>query len=157
MQPNNLSVSSLRVIIIAMMVGIAIFGGVAIMIGASAAADPGLRRLLPIAPVVLVILELPAYFVVRATIIASNRRQHPKPLTREEATRVFAPVVLTIWMIAAAMAEGVAFFALVAFLLTGVWWTLALPAAALIVLALLFPSAMRLEEAVKSASGQMHA
>ncbi|MBN2447072.1 MAG: hypothetical protein JXO22_10115 [Phycisphaerae bacterium] len=156
MQQQSISVSSLRLVIIAMMVGIVVLGAVVLAIGKGSAADPALKKLLPFAPLVLAVLELGAYFVLRSVTIASARRQNPQPLAPQDAKRAFTPAVLTIWLASAAMIEGVALFSLVAFLLTGVLWLLALPAAALILLALRFPSELKLEQAVRVASGQEH-
>lgn len=153
--PMRQVLTTLRVILLAMCAGLVTFGAVVmVLIGSGGqSVNPNVGNTLLAVCGALAAANLAAFPLIRRAVLATAGRS----LSEAEAVRaasdsgndavqaVAAAAYSNLTIIAAALAESVAFFALIGLLLNGDYRFLAFPIAALIVLLLLLPTRERVE------------
>lgn len=153
--PMRQVLTTLRVILLAMCGGLVTFGAVVlVLIGSGGrSVNPDVGNILLGVCGALAVANLTVFPLIRRAVLATASRS----LSQEEAVRaasdavndavpaVAAAAYSNLTIIAAALAEGVAFFALIGLLLNGDYRFLAFPIVALIALLLLLPTRERVE------------
>jgi len=141
----QVSLRVLRIIIAAMVCGLLAFGAVAVFLveGGTKRVDPGLANLLLPVIGMLAISELVAYFVVRGAILRKAVEPLPPHLPPPPGATPMGRLA-TVTLIGCAMAEGIGLFAIVTYLLTGNRLAWIAAAAALLTLAMQWPTQARL-------------
>jgi hypothetical protein len=115
---------------------------------------PGTTRALIVALLALAVMEMPAYVVVRRSIIARIRESCEGAADDADLTEQLLQGFAAITIIGCAMAEGAALFGLVVGFATDARAVLAVPAAALALLVAQFPRMGRLRAFISSVTGR---
>lgn len=159
--------ATLRIIVVAMMMGVATFAVIAAVIGRpSADAPPDSNwQLFAIIVGVAALGGITAFPVVRQALVAQLRRRFEEgsgavgdgesAASREERLAEVARPYMTLTIVAGAMAEGVGFLGCIFFILTHVWLMLIAPALAVLVLIAMFPTRSGLEHFYSEVSGRL--
>ncbi|UCG15081.1 MAG: hypothetical protein JSV19_07260 [Phycisphaerales bacterium] len=147
------ALTTLRVIIGAMLAGMIAFGAVAVVLGRQAD-DTTLATPLLVVLIVLSLGAVPTFVITRAVL--RNRVRHSYELRppTEDQTGKLVPILMTLTIIGAAMAEGVGLFGLVIYVITGTVWALIAPVVAILALVLQLPSRDKLNRFVADVTGQ---
>ena len=153
-EPIYQSLRPLQIMILAMMVGILAFAAVAVAVSRQFDHQADLGPLLLLALAAVGLGELLAYSVLRrATINRLRKLVQADPAGQVQPTTL-APGLVTLRIIAAAMAEGFGLFGMVVFLVTGTAIALAAPVLALVILTRLVPTRDRISRFLAEVSGQ---
>lgn len=150
MTPQASPLRVTRIILLALVLGIATFAGVVVFLRFSSERelDPAVGRLLLLTLGVLAFAELPVYFLVRRQLLA--RAQSMKAEALELLSRDLTPQPLfSLTIIGAAMAEGLGLLGVLAVLLGAPLYALAAPLVAVLLILAQFPTRERLEQAVR--------
>jgi hypothetical protein len=144
------SLRVLRMILVALALGIVIFAGVVVFVRATDVREmnPQVGQLLLVVIGGLAVSELAIYFLLRRQFLA--RAQDERGEALELLREGFVPVPLyTLTIFGAAMAEGVGLLGVVGVLLGSPWFTLAVPVLAVVLILAQLPTQARFERAVR--------
>ena len=108
-------VMPLQIIVAALLMGVLSFAAVAFFLGSKREADVARTPMLTYMSMAFAGVALILYFVVPGLIAARSSRA----LGRDASAAAYAPVFQTKTIVACALAEGAAFFALVAYIIEG--------------------------------------
>ena len=136
------SFKTIRLIIAALALGMIAFGAMVVFMitGGVLSTDPALANILLLALLGLAFAEAAAYVVLRAVFLKRVREEWTGAVADETSVPGVLGAFVTLSLIGAAMAEGIGLFGTVILMLTGAWLAIIAPAAALIVIAFLFPT-----------------
>ena len=145
-----------RLIIPAMIMGAGLFGvlTVFLILGKIVETRPDMANLLLATLGGLVVMEIPAYVIVRNVALGKLQQQY-QGRTPDDAIGVeLAKGFVQITLIGAAMAEGISLFGLVILLITGNWLALIAPVLGLLVIAMQFPTRDKFGRFASDITGQ---
>ncbi len=150
MAPQASSLRVTRIILLALVLGIATFSGLVVFLRRSSERelDPAVGQLLLVTLGVLAVAELPVYFLLRKQFLA--RAQAMKGEALELLLQDLTPPALfSLTIIGAAMAEGLGLLGVLAVLLGAPLYALAATFLAVLLILAQFPTRERLEQAVR--------
>jgi len=142
MTPSNMSISTLRIVVIAMTVGVAAFTGVVYAIGSTRGAlgRPASSEIMLAVLAALAAGAALAYFVVRRVIVSQLQRRCAGLDSHEDVTTLLMSQFFTLTVLGCALAEGPGLFGAVIYLLTQNALALLAPALAVLLLLAQFPT-----------------
>jgi hypothetical protein len=147
-------VATLRLVVIALIVGLLSFVGVALWLTTTTPPPPNPSAALFWAVLGgLAISELAAYFLLRAAIVASARRQFQAGGSPDTGYSALTGIYFTVTLIGIAMAEGIGLFAAILLLIMGDTRLLLVAGAALAAKLALFPTENRYRSFIQRISG----
>ena len=147
------ALTTLRIILGAILAGMLAFGVVAVVIGRQAD-DTTLATPLLVVLVVLSLGAVPTFVIARAVLRNRVRHSYEQRPPTEDQIGKLVPILMTLTIIGAAMAEGIGLFGLVIYLITGTAWALVAPVVAALAILLQFPSRDKLNRFVADVTGQ---
>lgn len=142
----------LRIIVGAMILGLALFAVIAGLVGPPGGRRPGaeLRQILLLVLVLLAASEVPAYLLIRRNLVKNLRTAYDQAAEQEKLVEQLAPHFAMLTIIGCAMAEGIGFFGLLVVFVTGAWFGWAAFLVALLLLIAQFPRMARISGFVSS-------
>jgi hypothetical protein len=155
-EPNSdRAVLVLRVIVLAMGVGVVSFLAVVVLLvtGGQAATDP--RRAAGLLPALGIASAAAAglYLVARRGLTGKLRRFYEQQAGEAPPSQLVTGFA-TLTIVGAGLAEGPSFFGAVVFYLSGSWLALGVPVLGLLMLALIFPSRRMLHAFASQVTGR---
>jgi hypothetical protein len=155
MQPQPGNLPTLQIICAAMLGGILIFMGVACFLASNASAPEGL----PLSRCATIIGALAVGLLVARFLVANNirhtaRRAAEAGPDRDAREAALLPHFFSLTLITMAMLEGLAFLGLVFLMLTGEWWLLVAPLAAIALAVPFAPTRGRFDAFMQEVSGR---
>lgn len=151
--PAAMSLPQLRIVIGAMVFGIASFAVVVLVVGRTMTPDPSLTWVFCGVLGFLAVTEMPAYLVVRAGLVRTARSRYEQSGGGQDAGARVAQSFFTLSLIRAAMAEGFGLAGLVFLLLTGFAPLWLAPIISLALLIFGMPTQSKLDEFVREVIG----
>lgn len=155
MRQNNVpTLTTLQLIVGAMMTGLVTFAVIVLAVGTVGEPDPSLANLLLAVLGVLGVSELAGYVVLRMVLLGKLRGEAESTSAPHEVDQKVLGTWSTLVLIRSAMTEGWGLFGCVIALVTGSPLGLAAAVLAVLLLAMGFPTQGRLAQVALDATGQ---
>jgi hypothetical protein len=151
--PAQPTIKSLRIIVVTMIAGIVTFLAVALAL-APLGEDPQLASVLLLVLALFAFTELPAYFIIRMVMLGKLRQTLAEKPDIDDPTPLVMPAFTTLTITGCAMAEGIALFSIVIFLLSANPLALIAPILAILIIATRFPTEDKLAGWTASLTGR---
>jgi hypothetical protein len=135
----------LRIIVLAMLGGVVVLTVIAYLLGGTGEHDAGFVQMMSLVLGMLGVGQVIGYLVVRNSMLRRIRSAVGSDAEPPWSADRVLPMLITVTIIGAAMAEGFGLFGAVLLLITGAYYFLAAPAIAILILLAHVPSRDRLE------------
>lgn len=142
------AIQPVQIIVFALMAGVVVSAAIATVLAPNGPNDAGNQTLCGIY-VALTAVTIATRFVVSPIVVKCQMNQLRKKLQSKDESDVKTALFGIFQMktfIENALLEGAAFFCVVALLVTGAWWLLAIVGALLVLMAMMFPTKGRIEQ-----------
>jgi len=150
------AIFGMRLIVGAMMMGLVMFGVVALSLGPLAADDDTNLTILPLVLLAATVPAVAGYIGIPAVVYGQLRRQYSGgEISEEELPRRAMGALNTATILRAAMLEGVSLFGGVVTMLIGVQWSSIIPVLGLVGLTTLIPNQGRVDDLISSCTGRL--
>lgn len=155
-QQQTTSIQTMQIITAALMMGVVMFGGVAVVIqsGNDQVVENNELPILLIVAFVFTVIELGARQVVLIVFNQKLKTEIQDYKEGESSAEEFLGLYQTRLIISMALCEGAAFFGLIVYMIEGHWGGLAIAAFLLIIMGTSFPTENKFREWVRTGSGQ---
>ena len=156
MNQQKTSIQTMQIIAAALMMGVVMFGGVAVVIqaGNEELINQEEFPLLLIVAVVFAVMEMGVRQVLLMAFDNKLKTEIQDYKEGESSAEDFLGLYQTRLIISMALCEGAAFFGIIVYIVEGHWGGLALAAFMLIIMATSFPTENKFRSWIRSGSGQ---
>lgn len=156
MTQQQTSIQTMQIIAAALMMGVLMFGGVAVVIQSSNDQVPGDEDLpiLLIVAGVFAVIQLVARQVVLVLFNNKLKTEIQEYKEGESSAEEFLGLYQTRLIVSMALCEGAALFGLIVYIVEGHWGGVAIAAFLLVIMGISFPTEHKFREWVRAGSGQ---